>query len=86
MEEAGIPNFEVVVRTGILLPARAPAAVVNRLHAEFAKAVASDEVKNVYAKIGAEPVSITPEALSALLEKDLAKYGPLVKASGATAD
>ena len=86
MVEAGVPDFDIVVNTGILAPARIPAAIVARLNAEFAKAVADPEVKTVFGKVGAEGASTTPEAMRALMEKDIARLAPLVKASGAKID
>ena len=83
MAEAGIPNFEVVLYSGILGPKGMDPAVVRKLNAEFAKAVQSDEIKKVYENIGADAIAITPEALGDMMGKEIAKYAPVVKASGA---
>jgi tripartite-type tricarboxylate transporter receptor subunit TctC len=86
MVEAGVPNFEIVVYTGILGPAGLPAPVIAKLHGEFAKAVAAEQTKTIYANIGAEGITNTPAEFRAMMEKDIAKYEPLVKASGARVD
>ena len=86
MVEQGFGDFEIVVYTGILGPAGLPAPIVDKLKSEFAKAVAHEQVKMVYAKIGAEGITNTPQEFRAMMERDIAKFAPLVKASGARID
>jgi tripartite-type tricarboxylate transporter receptor subunit TctC len=86
MAEAGIPNFDVVLYTGILGPKGMDPAIVRKLNAEFAKALQSDEIKKVYENLGADPLSVTPEAFGDMLGREIAKYAPVVKASGAKVD
>ncbi len=86
MIEAGMPDFDIVVYTGILAPAGTPAPIVARLNAEFAKAVAADEIKMVYEKVGADAITNTPEAFRAMIAQQIAILAPLVRASGAKAD
>jgi tripartite-type tricarboxylate transporter receptor subunit TctC len=86
MGEAGIPNFEVVLFTGILGPKGMDPAVVRKLNTEFARALASDDIKKVYETLGADAISTTPEAFAQLLAAEVVKYGPIVKASGAKVD
>jgi tripartite-type tricarboxylate transporter receptor subunit TctC len=61
-------------------------ALVKRLNAEFAKVVQAPEIRNVYEKIGADPIVMTPEQFKAATSREIAKLGPLVKASGAKVD
>jgi tripartite-type tricarboxylate transporter receptor subunit TctC len=86
MMESGFPTFELVVYSGILAPAGTPSAIIAKLHAEFVKAVNSDDIKAAFAKIGAEPITNTPQQFRALMEADIVKLAPIVKDSGATAD
>ena len=86
MIEAGVPNFEIILYNGVLGPRGMDAAVVRKLNAEFAKVVATDEIKTVFEKLGADAISSTPESFHAMLEKEIAKLAPVVKASGAKAD
>lgn len=83
MGEAGLADFEVVLYSGILGPKGMDPAVVRKLNAEFAKVIASDEIRRVFEKIGAEPINETPEAFAGMLQKEIAKLAPVVKASGA---
>ena len=83
MVEAGVPGFESVLYSGVLAPPNLPRALVTRINAEFAKVVAADDIKNVYASIGADPITASPEDMGALMAREIAKLAPMVKASGA---
>jgi len=86
MKEAGIENAELVVYSGILVPAGTPKAIIDRLATEFTKAVASEDIRALFLRNGAEPITNTPEALRVQMEKDIARLAPVVKASGAQID
>ena len=86
MGEAGVPNFEVVLYSGILGPKGIDPAIVRKLNAELARAVQGDDMKKVYENLGADPLSITPEAFAEMMSRDIARYAPVVKASGAKVD
>ncbi|GAB3770482.1 tripartite tricarboxylate transporter substrate binding protein [Ramlibacter monticola] len=86
MAEAGVPNFELVLYTGILGPKGMDPAIVRRLNAEFAKAVQSEEIRKVYENLGADPIATPPEAFADMLAREVARYAPVVKASGAKVD
>jgi tripartite-type tricarboxylate transporter receptor subunit TctC len=83
MAEAGIPNFEVVLYSGVLGPKGMDPAIVRKLNAEFAKVIASEEIKKVFENLGADPISTTPEAFGEMLQKEITQLAPIVKASGA---
>jgi len=86
MIEAGLPGFEIVLYSGIMAPKGMERALVNRLNAEFAKVVQAPEIRNVYEKIGADPIVMSPEAFEKATAAEIAKLGPIVKASGAKVD
>ena len=86
MSEAGVPNFDVVLYSGILGPKGMDAAVVRKLNGELARALQSEEMKKVYESLGADPISVTPEVFAEMMAKDIARYAPVVKASGARVD
>jgi tripartite-type tricarboxylate transporter receptor subunit TctC len=86
MIEAGLPNFEIVLYSGIMAPKGMDRALVNRLNAEFAKVVQVPEIRNVYEKIGAEPLTMSPQEFEKATAAQIAKLGPVVKASGAKVD
>jgi tripartite-type tricarboxylate transporter receptor subunit TctC len=86
MIEAGLRDFEIVLYSGIMGPKGMDRAIVNRLNAEFARVVQAPEIRNVYEKIGAEPIAMTPEAFEKATQREIAKLAPVVKASGAKVD
>ncbi len=86
MIESGLRDFEVVLYSGILAPKGMDPALVKRLNAEFARVVQAPEIRNVYEKIGADPIAMTPEEFKAATVREIAKLGPMVKASGAKVD
>ncbi|RPI39449.1 MAG: tripartite tricarboxylate transporter substrate binding protein, partial [Betaproteobacteria bacterium] len=86
MIESGLPGFEIVLYSGIMGPKGMDAALVRRINAEFAKVVQVPEIRNVYEKIGAEPIVMTPEAFEKATAAEIAKLAPVVKASGAKVD
>jgi tripartite-type tricarboxylate transporter receptor subunit TctC len=83
MIEAGVPNFDIVLYSGILGPKGMDRAIVHRLNAEFARAVQSAEMKQVWQNIGADPIVMTPEEFEAATAREIAKLAPVVRASGA---
>jgi tripartite-type tricarboxylate transporter receptor subunit TctC len=86
MIEAGLPNFEIVLYSGIMGPKGMDRALVRRINAEFAKVVQAPEIKNVYEKIGADPIAMSPEEFEKSTAAEIAKLAPVVKASGAKVD
>ena len=83
MGEAGLKDFELVLYTGILAPRGLPRSIVDRLNAEFAKAVQLADVQEIYRKVGAVPVSSTPDEFAAHITAEMRKLGRLVQLSGA---
>ena len=83
MIEAGLPGFEIVLYSGILGPAGMSPAIVRRLHAEFVKVVNDPDIRAVYEKIGADPITDSPEDFRAMIAVEIAKLEPMVRASGA---
>jgi len=86
MKEAGLKDFELVLFTGILAPRGTPRPIVDRLNAEFGKAVRLPDIQKIYGKVGAMPVTSTPEEFAAHIHSEMAKLGKLVQLSGARVD
>src|SRR3954468_3851645 len=80
--EAGVPGYEAMQWYGMAAPAGTPAAIIARLHAEAAKALQTDEMKEKLALDGAEPVGSTPAEFAALIRRELDKWARVVRAAG----
>jgi tripartite-type tricarboxylate transporter receptor subunit TctC len=78
-----LPGFEIDTWWGLVVPAATPRAEVQKLHAAFAAALATPEVKTRFAQLMAEPVGGTPEQFAALIQREYQRYEAVVKASGA---
>jgi tripartite-type tricarboxylate transporter receptor subunit TctC len=72
--EAGVPGYEFTIWWGVLGPAGLPRAVIDRLHAEVVKAVATAEVKEKLGAQGVDVVGGTPDAFARLIQSDVTKW------------
>jgi tripartite-type tricarboxylate transporter receptor subunit TctC len=86
MAEAGFPGVEMDQWFGMMVPAGTPQAVVQRLNAEFVKAVRSPDIEKSLTERGLDVVTTTPEQFAAVIRADTATLGKVVKESGAKAD
>jgi tripartite-type tricarboxylate transporter receptor subunit TctC len=84
--ESGLPGFDINTWFGIFVPAATPREIVERLRAEFTRALAGPDVRERMLNLGAEPVGSTPEEFGAYIRSEAAKYARVIKASGARAD
>ena len=83
MAEAGHAESQVVSWYAFLVPAATPRAVVARLNAEFAKALADPEVIARIEKIGGDPLPAgKPEEVDAMLARESERWTKLVQATG----
>ncbi|HET7365844.1 MAG TPA: tripartite tricarboxylate transporter substrate binding protein [Burkholderiales bacterium] len=84
--ESGYPGFDADSWYGLLMPAGAPPAIVQRVNAEVNKVLALPEMRERIGTEGGEPLGGTSERFTALLKSDLAKWGNAVRQSGAKVD
>ncbi len=69
--EAGIPDSDYVLWVGLLAPSGVPADVVKRMNDEVAKALQTKEVKERFAKLGAEPLIMTPDSFNTYIRNEM---------------
>jgi len=79
--ESGIPGYESSTWIGMVVPAGTPKPVVARLNAELNKALKGDLGKQ-FANYALDPMGGTPEDMTALIRKDSATYGKILKEAG----
>jgi tripartite-type tricarboxylate transporter receptor subunit TctC len=82
ISEAGFKDADYIFWNGILVPAKTPRAIVERLHAETQKALAQPEVRAKFAPQGVEPLPLKPAEFDALIAKEIASNVALAKAAG----
>jgi len=83
-QEAGLKDFDVRPWFGVLAPAGTPAPVIERLNREVVAVMSTDEMKERMKVDGAEAHPTTPSEFGAMIRQDLAKWTPVLKASGIT--
>jgi tripartite-type tricarboxylate transporter receptor subunit TctC len=86
LAEQGFPKAESTSWTSLMVPKGTPAAIVNKLYQESAKALQSPDVRERLQFDGAEPVGSKPAEFAAYLRQELVKWAGVVKVSGAKAD
>jgi tripartite-type tricarboxylate transporter receptor subunit TctC len=77
--EAGFADFIAGSWSGLLVPAGTPQSVIQRLHADFAKALRSPEIEGRFRELGTEAIGSSPAEFSALLKKEYETYGRLIR-------
>jgi len=70
---------------GLFAPAHTPAPIVQKLNAEFVKALQSKEVLDQLLPQAAFVTPTTPDELGAMVKRDIVRLGQVVKESGAKA-
>jgi tripartite-type tricarboxylate transporter receptor subunit TctC len=84
--EAGLGGYELENWYGLLAPARAPNAIIDKLNRETVKALQMPDVKERLNSQGFEIRTSTPDEFSAYIKSELVKWAKIVKASGAKVD
>jgi tripartite-type tricarboxylate transporter receptor subunit TctC len=83
--EAGFAKGEFNFWVGMLAPAQTPRDIVSRLNGEINKMLQTEEMKERLAKLGAEPMAMTPEQFDAFLREEFGVLGEVMRASGVKA-
>lgn len=84
--EAGLPSYDMVHWVGLAAPAKVPPAVLDKLHREVLRALASDDVKARLAELGAAPASGTREQFNEFLKAEVANWTRVIKQAGIQAE
>jgi tripartite-type tricarboxylate transporter receptor subunit TctC len=84
LDELGLKGYECYTWNAILAPAGTPAAIVDKLNKAINQALADPKVTNALEVAGIEPTpGSTPQTTADFLKNELAKWAPIIKASGA---
>ena len=86
MQEAGVADFEVDSWYAMLVPAKTPRAVIDKLNKALNTVLAEPAVRNQLLEQGADAVGGTPEALGKVIAAELPKWAKLAKDANIKAD
>src|SRR5258706_10609152 len=84
--ESGYPGFETVGWAGFLAPSGTSKDIVTKLNSEIVRILAQPELKERFVALGAEVVSSSSDEFEAYIRSEIAKWGKVVKDSGAKVD
>jgi tripartite-type tricarboxylate transporter receptor subunit TctC len=79
--EAGLPDSDYTLWVGMIVPSATPPAVVQKLHDEALKALATPELKERMSKLGADAFTMSPDAFNAYIKSEMAVAARIVKAA-----
>jgi len=82
----GVPGYEFVAWIGAFVAAGTPRPIVDRLNAEFRKALEHPDAARILGAQTLDPLPMSPEQFAKLLKTDYDKYERLIKLSGAKID
>ena len=86
MAEAGLPGFELSTWFAFFAPAGTPRAIVDKISGDMRRVLAQPDMQQRLAAIGVDIIASTPDELAAFQRAELAKWGKIIKDSGAKVD
>jgi len=84
--EAGLPGYEAVAWYGVFAPAGTPRDIITQLNGDIVSIINAPDVKALLLKQGAEAYATSPEEFAKVVQRDVAKWAKVVRASGAKAN
>ena len=84
--ELGLPDYTVTTWYGMWAPKGTPADIQGRIVEELRRALASDELKTIWASNGAESGNLSPAQYGSFVSAEVKRWAAVVKASGAKLD
>jgi len=84
--ESGVPGYESGVWFGLMVPAATPKNIIARLNAAAVEAAKSPEFVKRMTDLGYNIIPGSPEDMTRMLDAELKRWAPIVKASGAKVD
>ncbi len=84
--ESGVPGYEMVLWIGVFAPAGTPRGIVSKLNAEVVRIVRLPDIRAELAGMGVDPVGNTSEQMAEWIRREIARFGPVVKAANIQAE
>jgi tripartite-type tricarboxylate transporter receptor subunit TctC len=86
LAESGVPGYEMVLWIGVFAPAGTPREVVSKLNAEVVRIVRLPDIREKLDGMGVDPLGNTSEQTAEWIRREIARYGPVVKAANIKAE
>ena len=80
--EAGLKDFNATNWFGLAAPKGTPQPVIDKLHAEVKKALASPDLAKRFADQGAEPGGVSPAEFQLFVKTETERWGKVIRAAG----
>lgn len=80
--ESGVPGFEFTLWFGLWGPAGVPANIVDKISKDVNRALADPGVRERLAKLGNDPMDMTPAQFTQFVHQEVADYARVIKAAG----
>lgn len=84
--EAGVPGYEVSTWYAVFAPKGTPKEIVDRMHAEVQKALATPELKQAWLNNGSETPNLSQEQFATFVSSEVKRWAQVAQASGAKLD
>ncbi|MBV9556074.1 MAG: tripartite tricarboxylate transporter substrate binding protein [Pseudolabrys sp.] len=81
LDEAGVPGYEASLWTGLVAPHGTPQPVIDLLSQDIGKIVARPDIRSAWEKLGAYPMSMTPQEFDAYIAAETVKWAKVIKAN-----
>ncbi len=81
MVEAGYPNVDVHLWSGVFAPAATPPAIIAKLQKAFAETIRDQGVSEKLKAMAVNPSGATPEEFRNIIDSDITKFRDVVKAA-----
>nr|WP_015585979.1 tripartite tricarboxylate transporter substrate binding protein [Comamonas sp. 7D-2]AFV28964.1 BhbB [Comamonas sp. 7D-2]AGJ70627.1 BhbB [Comamonas sp. 7D-2]AKZ66508.1 BhbB3 [Delftia sp. EOB-17] len=82
IRELGFADFDAGTTHGVYAPAGTPKAIVDRMNAEINKLLVQPQVAQQFEALGAQATPMTPAEFAAVIRRDSARYGAIVRERG----
>lgn len=82
MAESGLQGFDISVWQGMVAPAGLPRPLLDRINAAVNRAVAAPNFRKRMTELGSEAAAGTPEQFAALIRRDSARWGEVIRKAG----
>ena len=84
--ESGVSGYEMVLWIGMFAPAGTPREVAEKLNAEVVRIVKLPDIREKLDAMGVEPLGNTSEQVTEWIRREIAMFGPVVKAANIKAE